>query len=281
MWLRLLKGERGSAAVVLMGALPIMICLMAMVIWIGQVSYIKSRLQIAVDRAAYAGASYMAHALNSISVANWKIYKAYRSLERDFVMESQQNEEAAKQRIDKYEALKNEQIQKISSILGSVEVNVDDIALRLLEANAPGSFGETEVDAGFVVAKDVESELQWKELSYNIITGQNFIDPDNVDGGSVNALKYLVKKSAPNASVVVMAKKDITPIILNALVGGDVSVITASAAKAYGGSIKKFALKGGDSIDDAAKSISEEGGDYLYRSAIVPMWTVGVEGTSY
>jgi len=257
--------EKGSIVIIIVGSIPILIGLIAMVIWIGQVSYMKVRLQIAADRSAHAGASYVAHALNSIAASNRKISEAFRELEEDFAMDTQQDQEAANQRIEKYEATKNKEVDNIGSILDVVEGNAKEIAMKLLDSNASGSVGEIYVDSVFSIFEDFEPNLQWNELSYNIVTGSNFIDPDDVDGGSFNALKYLVKRRDSDASIIVMARKYIHPFFYGDSFGGGVAVDAISAAKAYGGSIKNHALEG----------------DKLYRSAVIPVRTVGGEGFVY
>ena len=110
------NNARGSVIVWLVLCMPIAVLFVAATVCIGLTAFEKTKLQSAVDMAAYAGAASLANSLNEIAVKNKQINDEYRSLEKDFNDDSQQNGDAAAERFRKYQNVprwKGSLIQKL------------------------------------------------------------------------------------------------------------------------------------------------------------------------
>lgn len=275
-----MKGEGGSVAVLAFAIVPAFILLLSAVIWIGQLIVARARLQASADRAAYAGAASLAHSLNCIAGSNWNIHKSYKDLVRDFKADTQQNKGAAAQRYERYQAELNFELGRIGDIVSGMHEGARHVAMSLLLANAPGATSSVSAYGDVVISDSLDPDDQWGDVEYNYVEGPSFVDPEGVDGGSYRALKFLIKESVHGASLGVFAKIDVKPLLLDDVWGG-VPVYAAAAAQAFGGSIRDFALKEADSLEEAEAALSEDGADGLYRAALVPMWAIGVEGAVF
>jgi len=257
--------------------IPTFVVLLASIIWIGQVTFARAKLQVSVDRAAHAGASYMAHVLNEVARSNWKINKAYRDLEEDFRNISEQNTKAAKERFQKYAGRRDIQLNRIADLSSGMNAESRRIAKNLALSNEPEAEAEAIAHAVMSISDSADGDAQYGNPTYDYIDGE-FGDPNKYKSKSFRALKYLVRERSAPTFVAVVAERKIKPIFLSSRFGGELGISASSAAVAYGGSVKEFALRGGSSDESAAAQVSEDGIDHLYRAALVPMWTVGLEG---
>ncbi|HPQ80231.1 MAG TPA: Tad domain-containing protein [bacterium] len=273
-----MKGNSGGVAVIMVMALPILVSAVALVVESGRVALARARLQTAVDRAAYAGASAVAASLNEVAAENWRIHKAWRDLLRDFESDTQQNEDAATARFSVYEESRDEAFQRIDEVRYWVDLEAvsaaDDVFLR----NAPDAFAIASSEIDIELSEEIDRDVQWGRPGYNFVTGGDFTDPEDVDSGSFDALKFLAKENGPGARIGVFGVQKVRPLVLSAILGDGVEVGAAAAAQAFGGSVEGFAKKETDSLGDAEGSLDEDGSDSLYRASLVPMWTQGESG---
>lgn len=259
-------GEEGSVIVLLMFAIPFMIAAMAMVISLGQVTMARMRVQIAADRASYAAAASMADSMNRVAAENRSIHDAFKTIDAEYKRSSQDNEEGVRQSYERYEERRVVAEDNISQILGSMGARARAIAENLGAANAPRAEFQVKVVDRVELAPDIEPELQNLELNYQYVSGDTFVDPRSVEGGSKVGLSYLMKRAAgmPDAAITVDATAAVRPLILSQLLGGDTIVRASSAAQVFGGSVKEYAL----AEDDDRSS------DHLYRAVNIPRWLI-------
>lgn len=273
--------DRGGVAVFFVLALPLMVASLIVLVDIGRIAVARARLQAACDRAAYAGAASIAHSMNGIAAANWRIHKAFRDLRDDFAADSQQEEAAARQRIDEYEGRRDAELAAVREILDAMEERSRAATVGVLEANAPGASAEFLYEGVTPPAEDIDPDVQSEEVDYSYISGDIFIDPEDVEGGSYEALKYLIKESGAEARVGLIATTRVEPLTLGTFIGDGIDVQSFSAAQAFGGSIEEFAEQGAEGIDVAEGWVTDDGYDALYRASLVPGWTLGIDGVNH
>lgn len=271
-------GHSGSISVLMIAIVPICAALLALVVETGRISLARIRLQSAADRAAFAGAASIANSLNRIAVQNWKLNKAWRDLDRDFASDAQQNRETARQRFTRYSSERDALLSEMETISSSIEDRSRNISLGLFLRNEPLASAEVITRAEPVLMDNANHERQWGKVRYGSIEGPIFTDPESVESGEFDALKYVIKNPGPDASVGVIARQRVRPVMLRRILGDGVEIKTTSSAQAFGGSVELFAQKETDSIEDAESKILDDGTDDLYRPAIVPIWTIGEQG---
>ncbi|MFA4874671.1 MAG: pilus assembly protein TadG-related protein [bacterium] len=265
--------RRGGIVVLMVLALPLMVAAIALIVDIGRIAVARARLQYAVDRAAYAGAASLAHSLNDIAAANWRLYKAFRDLDNYFTKGAQQDSDTTQQRIKAYEVARDGALSAMDLEIAQMQERASAAASVTLKASAPESKEEIVLRAGAELDAYEDPDDQWQTLQHDTITGSSFVDPDSVEGGSYDALKYLRKRRQPDALLGIHAEAEVRPLLLRAALGESIEVTASSAAQAFGGSVEDFALKAGDSLEDAQSVFEDDRYDALYRAAIVPAWT--------
>lgn len=263
MRLSVMRNNKGGAIVMMILLLPLFISIIAGVIWIGQVAFTKIRVQSAVRMAAKAGAAHMAHSLNGIAELNRDLYDEYSNLKSDLTSDSQQNLEAAEQRISRYEEARDTllaQMHDVKSDMNDVAKVVADATLR---ASIGGYDGQIVTSDEIVLSSDL-SPGQWENLSFDYIEGNSFIDPDDWSSSSYDALRIMRKERRPDAWIGLVAAKTINPIMHHAS-SSQLRVMAVSAAKAFGGSIACHAAPSTPECD-----FGSGGFDYLYHSSNLP-----------
>lgn len=274
-----MNSERGSIATFFLIAMPLMVAMLAVVVECGRIAVARTRVQAAADRAAFAGAAVVANGLNRIAAANWRIHKAWRDLDRDFRSDTQQDAEAAGQRFARYEAERDAAFEEIEATRDAMVPRARAISLATLAANAPRSEGAAVPRVDVALDDDADPDAQWGRVDYGRPSGGPiFTDPENVESGGFDALKFLIKRPASDAVLGVFAAQRVRPMLLGRMLGAGVEVRGAAAAQAFGGSIEGFARKEMGAIDEAEEAIDDGGNDALYRAALVPMWTLGEAG---
>lgn len=268
-----IKNKRGSIVVLVSMSIILMVGALALIIDIGRIALARARLQAAVDRAAYAGAASLAHSLNNIAVANWEINKAFRYLDENLTRPSEERPKTADELIDEYNVKVENAQAKMNDEIAAMQGRAENAASAELSANFPQAQSNINVRTGVELNIYAEPDEQWKTLNYGSITGgSSTMDPADVETGSYDALKYMKKKTQTDALVGIYAEAKVQPLMLRAALGDSVAVYADSAGEAYGGPIEGLALRGGDSVDDAASIVEDDRYDSLYRAAIVPMW---------
>ena len=263
----ILRDCSGFSFVILMMMVPAIVAGISAVIVIGQISIAKMRLQIAVDRGAYAGAMTLARSLNDIASANSMIRRAFESIRGDFENDMQQSESAARERIDEYQAEVALEFQKISEILEQAPEKARFHALSVAIANAPESEIQISMDSNFIISDRAVPDLQQFTLGYDFVEGSNFADPDDVGHGSFKALSHLIKERRFDGWVAMAASQRVVPLSLANSYGGDFALVAVGAAKAYGGSLEKYALSAGRIPSSISEGVPP---DNLYRGAMIP-----------
>lgn len=270
--------ERGSVTVFIMLSMTLIVTMLALLIDAGRITVARARLEVAADRAAYAGAAALSHALNSVAKENWKIHKAWRDLKHDYDRDMQQTVESATQRFHRYEGERDAAFDSIALIQNSISRHAREIAIDVLSANAPFATGNVLASEAIPLRDDIDPGEQQGRPRYDRVTGQSFIDPVGTESATFDALKFLIKPNGPNAAIGVSATQKIKPMLLSRFIDGDIEINATAAASSFGGSIERFARKETGSFGEAAAQISEDGSDGLYHQAMVPMWTLGEAG---
>ena len=260
--------ERGSILILAMIALPILVTMLAIVIDMGRISVAHARLEVAADRAAYAGSASLAYSLNEIAKKNWEMHKAWRDLAADFSSDTQKDEEMKRRRIAVYESARNGLSADIGTIQDAMAGRAGAISQSAFHANSPAAAAAVKAP-GLIGLSDSENENQKGETHFGHVTGTIFTDPNSVETGSYSNTKYLTKPVAPNAFIEVDACQSIRPMLLGRFYKS-VNIGARSGAQAFGGSIEEFAKKETGSFGDAEGIIDASGSDALYRAALVP-----------
>jgi hypothetical protein len=266
MRISLIKNPRGVAAAFFMMMIPLFIALIAGVLWIGVVSISKIRLQSAADVAVKAGAAAMADSLNRIANLNRELYLAYLELGRDLTKDSQQNLDAAKQRISKYARVKEGILSEMESLRSAMMPRARSIAQLSLSSLIGEHEGVVETSPEIVLSTDSLPD-QWSELGFDFITGNSFVDPEAWESSSYNALRFIRKIRRPDSWIAVFAKKQVVPLIAHR--SGQLAYAMAfSAAKAFGGSLECHAAP---DIERCRYDAEDRVYDHLYHSASIPL----------
>lgn len=259
----------GSVALLVALSVPLMAAALLIVVDLGRIVMMRTRLAIASDRAATAGAATIANDLNRIAVANWRLHRAFRDLQSDFESDSQQDEATAQQRIRAYEQIRDAELETMDTIATALPARAHAIALATLEANAPGA-AVSILDPASPRLRDDLEEDQYEELTYGAVEGPSSIDPESVKEGTYDALRLLVKERSQDAFLAITAGAEVDPLIVSALPDAAIRVRATAAAQAFGGSVEAFAEKETQDLAAAEMQLSSEGGDDLYRSALLP-----------
>jgi hypothetical protein len=269
MWLRGMNGDRGSVAVLIFAAVPILTALLLLIVDMGRISLARARLQAATDRAAYAAASSLAYSMNELAAADWELHHAYRELRDQFEADSEQSENAARVRIDEYEIRRDGALSEMEFAIQTM----GESALGHAESTLLKNSDVTTLDMTFGGEPMLETRNEVIDYAY-MEGGGGAMDPEKQEEHSYEALSHMVKERSPGTTIGVFATTEVSPLMLGAVAADPVEVHAASAAQAFGGSIEEFALKETDSVEEAEALELEDDYDALYRSSLVPVWTV-------
>lgn len=269
MWLRGVKNEHGSVAVLIFAAVPILTAMLLLIVDMGRISLARARLQAATDRAAYAGAASLAYSMNEVAATDWELHRAYRDLEELFDTDSQPSEDEANERIGDYENLRDEALFDMESTIS----NMGGRAIGHAESTLLRNSNISRLDMTFGGEPVLDKRNSAIDYAY-MEGGAGEMDPEKKEEQSYEALSHMVKERSPNTTIGVFATAEVNPLMLGAIATDSIEVHAASAAQAYGGSIEEFALKETGSVDEAESIEIESGYDGLYRSSLIPVWTV-------
>ncbi len=95
-------------------------------------------------------------------------------------------------------------------------------------------------------------------------------EPERVESGSVEALRFIAKVPVADAFIAVRAKKTVRPLLLARTFGDELRIEVQASAHAFGGSLSDFAQKTTDSIEAAEALLDAHQADRLYRAALLP-----------
>ncbi len=287
-----MKQSSGQVTVFIALAVPFLAALLLSVVNFGLLVDSKIRLQIAADRAVYAGAAKLSQVMNEIAKDNWAIYKSFNKVDQNADYSSWQSGECQ----NRVNELKNNQSATLASIddlraNGYRDANIvaENVAKENYgSVNYAPLFGEPGRPLFQIVdwGKSTDDEKNQydgssdsKELiAKNIICGNVsgiVFDPDDVKtNDNANILKYTYKNAEYVGLISKLSAKFNAPLLSN--VFGSFNITATAAAQPYGGSIKRFALlaESTSSVDEAveqAKVLAQDGKPYWFRPALVPV----------
>lgn len=263
--------QRGNVTIFIAIITPVMIAMLALIVNVGMLLYSRVKIQIAADRGAYAGAAVLAHALNQIAIADWKIHHEYVELEKWLSSTSERSKDEIKKRMDETKQRQGDLIDEINQINTSMFESAVITAQSVSSANYSGSefmpFALPNLEGMFRIGLTEEEGAHFGDVSGANIMGQTF-DPDSYEiGDKMQMLRYVEK--TPQADVLFGGwVKGIspTPVMLN-IFGESSDLLAAAAAQPYGGSISEFAQVKPDA-DEPPNVLARE---LLYRVAFVPV----------
>ncbi|MBI4366379.1 MAG: hypothetical protein HY543_06130 [Deltaproteobacteria bacterium] len=284
---------RGNALVVVLLLLPFFAALIVFVADLAHRMATKLALQIAADRAAYAGAAHLAETLNAIAGKNWRIRQRFLAAQKKLAARSTE-QSAAVGRYDIAEAQADidalrEAMDELNrdgyrgaceAALAAARQWAPRAALRsmygaaVVLGDAAGAHCEADAPL-FSFGKDmVEPEEQWPDLAF-VWTEGNFVDPHGRDGADDRLLQYRrkapVQGAADNGAEVahqvafaVRLEEPAPASGLSDLFGEGPLLRAAAAAQPYGGSIQAAAFWDAPTEEEAVARMP-------YRPTLVPL----------
>lgn len=255
----------------MVAAIPLLAATLLVLVDVGRLAFLRARLQVAADRAAFAGAATIAHDLNRIAAANFRLHRAYKDLAADFSSDTQQDERTARQRIETYEAARDAALEEMDASARQLPQRARQVAAAALEANLPVAEA-TWLLPGVPRLRDDADASQWETLEYGSVEGPSFIDPESVERGEYRALSHLIKERSSDAVIALAASAEMRPLLLDAWGGPSMRVQATSAGQAFGGAAELFALQDAEELAEAEAMLDDEGTDSLYRSTLMPPW---------
>lgn len=226
--------------------MPVIILLMAMVINTGHIVDSKIRLQIAVDRAAYAGAAKQAHIMNWMASQNHEIHKKYSDLKKELEDNSKQSVEEGRRRFNSVKQEINNIWSEMNRWSGQGMVKAAEVSDAVARANyARGYPMHPPQYRNMLLLRDDLRPEQIQTLKFDGMKGI-FVDPTDHDSKDDRILSYLIKDERPTVRWMTRLQADLPTGFLtktlNALIGG-MKLNAASAAQPHGGSIEGCAFQ--------------------------------------
>lgn len=248
--------EKGSVIAGFVLCLPIAIGFIVMILIVGLVIFERTKLQSAVDMAAYAGAASLANSLNEIAVKNKNVRAEFLSLKKDLGDDSQQNKKAATERYEKYARAVQDNLHEMNELL----LQMPDRA-RLIASNNFKNNSSANISVNIVGNVELRKDDGF-EVEYVEIEGPLFVDPDSFASGSFLTLKNIFKLKSPPPSISINANKRIKVPAL-AGVAREFVVAASAQALAFGGNLFGYASEGEVEIPDDVRTW-----DALYSPAL-------------
>jgi hypothetical protein len=227
--------------------MPVIVLLMAMVINAGHIVDSKIKLQIAVDRSAYAGAAKQAHIMNWMAAQNWEIQKKFLDLKKELEDNSTQSEEQGRRRFNHI----RQEINDIAENMDDWSVNGMAASKAVADAMALANYPNARplnpplYSPMLTLRNDLEDK-QYQKLEWHGMQGL-FVDPENHNSASDKILTYLIKDDIP---IVRWETRLLAPIpsgfltaTLNYFFPYELKLNAVSMAQPHGGSIRECAFK--------------------------------------
>jgi Flp pilus assembly protein TadG len=227
--------------------MPVIVLLMAMVINVGHIVDSKIKLQIAADRAAYAGAAKQAKIMNWMSSQNWEIQKKFLDLKEELAKNSTQSVEDGQKRFNtvKQENVIIAELMDRWSDRGMTEAKKVSDAVAL--ANYPNArpMHPPLYSPMLTLRNDLDVQ-QFQKLDWHGMEWL-FVDPKDYKTASDKILTYLIKDNTP---IVRWKTRLQAPIpsgflttTLNYFFPYELKLNAVSMAQPHGGSIRECAFK--------------------------------------
>lgn len=226
--------------------IPVFVLLVALVLNVNALVDAKLRLQMATDRAAYAGAAKQAYVMNKIGEDNWQIHQLFLKLEKDLKAGTKKSDQEAVGHVratmvsiqQLEEDMEHRNVtahEKATNISKQILVNNDGVAT--LQVKTPSG--------PMLTLSDTEEVGQWQTLSYAYTTGSDPFDPENHSSGERSVLSYVVKTPSPTVVWSIAATAPLPQGILFGVLKKYLSnplpqLQARATAQPYHGSIKRY-----------------------------------------
>lgn len=227
--------------------MPVIVLLMAMVINTGHIVDSKIKLQIAADRAAYAGAAKQAHILDWMAGKNWEIYKKFSDLKKELAENSTKSEAEGRRRFDHVSQEINNIWELMSTWSQQGMAEAAKVSGAIASANyiaAQSSYPMQNNEMVFL-RNDIETK-QIQKLEWHGMQGV-FVDPEDHNSASDRITAYLIKDDRyPTVRWVTQLTANLPTGFLtktlNQWIPG-LQLSAVSAAQPHGGSIRECAFQ--------------------------------------
>lgn len=268
--------------------MPVIMLLVGFAVDYGALVDSKIRLQIAADRAVFAGAAKLSFIMNKISEKNWGIYQAFLKVDKNFGPNSQQSLDECVKRVKEMENNQTTLIyEDIEDLLQNAYRDAHSVAEDVAKANFATAkylpvYGAVDkklfdvLDGGGEKTDEDGDEIRRDIVCANI-SGIVF-DPKKVE--TKNNEKLLKYTYGDRSYVALIA--ELRTLFHPPLAGkffGPIEMTAVSAGQPYGGSMKKFGLlakewegRSIEQVKDDAMHASQNGERALwFRPALVPV----------
>jgi len=240
--------EKGQVVIFFVLLVPLFVLLMVISAEFSRVVLTKIKLQQTVDKAVFAGSSYLTEALNQAALSNRKVHQKFEELKKKFKEGSKPDPTKAKIEIAKTLAEQNKILdEEITPRLEEAYQKAYTIANQIVQKEFP--------EARFIPLYSWPPKIgegKTQDLNFDEINGVVF-DPDGHQGISGDGFEARVafRKNAQDQM---------------ALAGGlqFQKLRAVAAAQSYQGSIWDYALGGKE--------------ERLYQTTMVPLKTLSPEG---
>lgn len=268
------KKCKGQAVILFMLIIPIMILMLCVCVNVSHLVRSKVRLQNATDRAVYAGAATLTHYMNKVAEENWRLNHAFKGLKKTFATFTSESSKTSEDEWNKYRAIRAEVEDNIKYYINEAYPDACSKAESIIKANLTDAKFYTE--PGFceqellTLFADFEAG-QEEEIKYSYtFGGEGFIAPAGVESPGDLALRYFMRQEGTAPIVFAgWTEQDIKPFLSSNGFKDNQRVLAAAAAQPYGGSIKEFALKESDSLEELKSA--DEGEKNMYKTTYIPI----------
>lgn len=238
--------QKGQVVILFALLIPFFVLLLVLTVQFSEIVFAKIKLQATLDRAVFAGASYLTETLNQIALSNRKVHQEFLNLKKRFKEGMKQNTPAAKKEIEKTWKIQNQIFDdEMLPQVQEARAKAWTITSQIVQKEFPQARLIPLSDTPLRIGEGITEEFSFAEIK-----GVTF-DPKGY---------RRVPKNGFEARVA-FVKDFETPVVLSAGVewkGWFKTPFQAiSAAQPYGGSLWRYALEGSE--------------NFFYRTARVPL----------
>lgn len=279
--------QKGSLTVWMIGIIPLLVTLMILFINAILLVDAKIRMQAAIDRGVYAGASYLSYVMDEVAKKNWQFRKAFLEAEKNLGPPSQDNKNWITAQVRDLNNTQTALYNDMIGLLGKGYKTANEIASDVTAKNlagmphlvvtgyqpeyglpGEGMFGmENDCPGGGDCIN--QAWLSPAEIKKPPVGGSTY-DPSDYETHDNLVNMYLVKNESFAALAAKVEVQYFPPLMAWFFnrTGNGFGLRAFAAAQPYGGSMKKFAFAGGDDVEQAA---SDSGKGLLYHPAFIPV----------
>lgn len=264
-----LRDKNGSAVTLLVMLMPLLAIAMIAIINSLYVSGEQRKLDVAANRAAFAGASVIANGLNAIAKDNWRWHEAYRNLKDELDGGSGQSDGERKERVNDYWKSVSDIFGRMSKINAQLFENAAIASRAVLDSNqekdALVEFGPIPGDGGLIRLRYDLNDDQLVDLKFNYVEGSDFTNPFGWAAGNTNVISHLAKDQGIEGLFYAGVVKKIPLPMMPKFFHEPLPLSSQGFAMAYGGSMADFSLTDASDIDEATNL----GGKDLYKPVLL------------